>query len=88
MALDLRQHLKLAQQLVMTPQLQQAIKLLQHSRLELLDTIYNEMETNPMLEEQLSDEVDEEKKIETEHEVNIDEDKKHLIDKTKGGADE
>ena len=36
----------------MTPQLQQAIKLLQLSRLELLDTIYEEMETNPILEEQ------------------------------------
>jgi len=65
MALQLRQTLNLSQQLIMTPQLQQAIKLLQLSRLELLDTIYNEMETNPMLEEQLSDEVDEEKKIES-----------------------
>ena len=65
MALQLKQSLNLSQQLIMTPQLQQAIKLLQLSRLELLDTIYNEMETNPMLEEQLSDEVDEEKKIET-----------------------
>ncbi len=38
----------------MTPQLQQAIKLLQLSRLELLDTIYEEMEVNPALEEQTS----------------------------------
>jgi len=37
MALELRQSLKLSQQLVMTPQLQQAIKLLQLSRLELVD---------------------------------------------------
>jgi RNA polymerase sigma-54 factor len=48
----------------MTPQLQQAIKLLQLSRLELLDTIYSEMETNPMLEEQASDDGDEEKRPE------------------------
>ena len=51
MALELRQSLGLAQQLVMTPQLQQAIKLLQLSRLELLETISQEMEENPVLEE-------------------------------------
>ena len=49
--LELKQHLKLAQQLVMTPQLQQAIKLLQLSRLELVDTIQQEVEQNPLLEE-------------------------------------
>lgn len=54
MALELRQNLKLAQQLVMTPQLQQAIKLLQLSRLELATTIQQEMEQNPLLEEELS----------------------------------
>jgi RNA polymerase sigma-54 factor len=51
MALELRQNLKLTQQLVMTPQLQQAIKLLQLSRLELIETIQQEMETNPILED-------------------------------------
>ena len=35
MALDLKQSLKLGQQLLMTPQLQQAIKMLQLSRIEL-----------------------------------------------------
>ncbi len=50
-ALELRQQLKLTQQLIMTPQLQQAIKLLQLSRLELLETIHQELEINPMLEE-------------------------------------
>jgi len=44
----------------MTPQLQQAIKLLQLSRLELLETIYQEMETNPVLEEQGAIESEEE----------------------------
>jgi len=34
----------------MTPQLQQAIKLLQLNRIELLETINQEIETNPMLE--------------------------------------
>lgn len=51
MALELRQQLKLSQQLVMTPQLQQAIKLLQLSRLELLETMQQELLENPFLEE-------------------------------------
>jgi RNA polymerase sigma-54 factor len=50
-AMELRQQLKLSQQLVMTPQLQQAIKLLQLSRLELVDVVRQEMEENPMLDE-------------------------------------
>jgi RNA polymerase sigma-54 factor len=51
MALELRQQLKLSQQLVMTPQLQQAIKLLQLSRLELMETVQQELLENPLLEE-------------------------------------
>jgi len=51
MALELKQNLRLSQQLVMTPQLQQAIKLLQLSRLELVDLIRTEVEQNPLLEE-------------------------------------
>jgi len=51
MELGLQQNLTLTQQLVMTPQLQQAIKLLQLSRLELVDMIQQEMEQNPALEE-------------------------------------
>ncbi|EPR42199.1 RNA polymerase, sigma 54 subunit, RpoN [Desulfovibrio sp. X2] len=51
MALELRQQLKLSQQLVMTPQLQQAIKLLQLSRLELMETVQQELLENPFLEE-------------------------------------
>jgi RNA polymerase sigma-54 factor len=51
MAIELRQQLKLAQQLVMTPQLQMAIKLLQLSRIELQDTIQQELVENPALEE-------------------------------------
>ena len=51
MALDLRLQLKLSQQLVMTPQLQQAIKLLQLSRMELVDVVTEELAENPLLEE-------------------------------------
>jgi RNA polymerase sigma-54 factor len=51
MVFELRQELRLTQQLVMTPQLQQAIKLLQLCRLELLDVINQEIEENPLLED-------------------------------------
>ena len=59
MALELKQSLKLSQRLIMTPQLQQAIKFLQLSRLELCQTINHEMEANPLLEEAPVDEVEE-----------------------------
>ena len=42
--------LKLGQQLTMTPQLQQAIKLLQLSTLDLQQEIHQVLESNPMLE--------------------------------------
>ena len=51
MALEIKQNIKLAQQLVITPQLQQAIKLLQLTRMELVDVIQEEMNENPLLEE-------------------------------------
>jgi RNA polymerase sigma-54 factor len=56
MALELKQTIKLTQSLVMTPQLQQAIKLLQLSRLELQNTIQQELVENPVLEEALEEE--------------------------------
>jgi len=64
MALEIRQQLKLSQQLVMTPQLQQAIKLLQLSRMELVDLVHQELEENPVLEE--SAEAAEEKEVREE----------------------
>jgi RNA polymerase sigma-54 factor len=51
MAIEMRQQMKLSQQLVMTPQLQQAIKLLQLSRIELQDLVRQELEENPVLDE-------------------------------------
>ncbi|MFN9068565.1 MAG: RNA polymerase factor sigma-54, partial [Bdellovibrionales bacterium] len=47
----LRQSMNLSQNLVITPQLQQAIKLLQMSRLELESAVHAELEENPILEE-------------------------------------
>jgi RNA polymerase sigma-54 factor len=49
--MEARLELKLAQKLIMTPQLQQAIKLLQLSRLELAQTLAQELVENPVLEE-------------------------------------
>ena len=47
----MKQWLTLSQSLVMTPQLQQAIKLLQLSRMELENVINTELVDNPVLEE-------------------------------------
>lgn len=51
MGLDLKQEVRLSQQLVLTPQLQQAIKLLQLNRMELEEAIQEELASNPFLEE-------------------------------------
>ncbi|HRD78159.1 MAG TPA: RNA polymerase factor sigma-54 [Hyphomicrobiaceae bacterium] len=50
MALATRLELRQGQQLVMTPQLQQAIRLLQLSNLELVQFVEAELEKNPLLE--------------------------------------
>ncbi|MEE8278421.1 MAG: RNA polymerase factor sigma-54 [Thermoanaerobaculia bacterium] len=51
MALEQKLSLKLAQRLVMTPSLQQAIKLLQMTRLELQTVLTQELVENPLLED-------------------------------------
>ena len=95
MALELRQQLKLTQQLIMTPQLQLSIKLLQLSRLELVEAIRQELEENPALEE-VQDFADEEsradqseaasddtpaiKEVEIEEKINDDIDWSNYID--------
>jgi len=50
MVMSPRLEQRLGQSLVMTPQLQQAIKLLQLSNLELSEFVEGELETNPLLE--------------------------------------
>jgi RNA polymerase sigma-54 factor len=50
MALTTKLELRQSQQLVMTPQLQQAIRLLQLSNLELSQFVETELERNPLLE--------------------------------------
>ena len=59
MALEQRLSLKLSQRLIMTPALQQAIKLLQMSTLELCEEIATELQENPALEEVSPSEGDE-----------------------------
>jgi RNA polymerase sigma-54 factor len=51
MAISQKLHTKLVQKLILTPSLQQAIKLLPMSTLELRDLLTQEMVENPMLEE-------------------------------------
>lgn len=53
MAVNIKQSMNLSQNLRMTPQLQQAIKLLQLSRMELETAVRKELEENPVLEEGL-----------------------------------
>ncbi|MGI9493918.1 MAG: RNA polymerase factor sigma-54, partial [Geminicoccaceae bacterium] len=51
MSVSLRLDLRQSQSLVITPQLQQAIKLLQLGNLELSSTVQQELEQNPFLEQ-------------------------------------
>ena len=51
MALQIKMSQKMSQSLMMTPQLQHAIKLLQLGRMEYIDAIHEELLENPVLEE-------------------------------------
>src|SRR3989338_4135050 len=79
MAFDLKQTLKLGQQLGMTRQLQQAIRLLQLNRIELAELLREELLENPVLEEELEDE-----KLEDEEKDKEEEPKKEEMKELKG----
>ncbi|HEX8152855.1 MAG TPA: RNA polymerase sigma-54 factor, partial [Thermoanaerobaculia bacterium] len=66
MALEQKLHLKLSQKLIMTPSLQQAIKLLQLSKLELQEVLNQELLENPLLDESGEEIKAEEQQTETE----------------------
>ncbi len=68
--IGIKQNLKMSQQLMMTPQLQQAIKLLQLSRLELEEFVAQQLEENPVLEEGNLVSREEERSVEKEKETN------------------
>jgi RNA polymerase sigma-54 factor len=50
MAISTKLEMRQSQSLIMTPQLMQAIKLLQMSNLDLVDYVEAELERNPLLE--------------------------------------
>ena len=79
MALEQKLHLKLSQKLIMTPSLQQAIKLLQLSKLELQEVLNQELLENPLLEEGAdeakNDEPEAPEQVKTEEEKKADENK-------------
>ncbi|HXG58933.1 MAG TPA: RNA polymerase factor sigma-54 [Thermoanaerobaculia bacterium] len=95
MALEQKLHLKLSQKLIMTPSLQQAIKLLQLSKLELQEVLNQEILENPLLEE-VSEETKaeeaeaeaQETKSETEEEARKPETKEPEKEKEKDSFDE
>jgi len=66
MALEQKLHLKLSQKLIMTPSLQQAIKLLQLSKLELQEVLNQELLENPLLEESAEESKQEEAESEAQ----------------------
>ncbi len=66
--MKLRLDLKLSQKLIMTPQLQQAIKLLQLSRLELQQSLQQHLMENPLLEELITETEETEETTVTERE--------------------
>jgi len=55
MGLEQKLSVKMSQRLIMTPSLQQAIKLLQMSKLEVVEEIQQELTENPVLEEALDE---------------------------------
>ena len=57
MALEQKLQLKLSQKLILTPALQQAIKLLPMATLELVDVLNQEVVENPLLEEMSPEEL-------------------------------
>jgi RNA polymerase sigma-54 factor len=69
MSIQQKLHLKIGPRLHMTPSLQQAIKLLPLARLELQNYLAQEMQVNPILEEQVTTVEDEEYDAEKEMEI-------------------
>jgi RNA polymerase sigma-54 factor len=76
MALEQKLHLKLSQKLIMTPSLQQAIKLLQLSKLELQEVLNQELLENPLLEESAEEAKQEEAEVEAQEKTQTEEEAK------------
>src|SRR4026208_1092647 len=69
MAISQKLHTKLVQKLILTPSLQQAIKLLPMSTLELADLLNQEMVENPLLEEVPTEELQPAEQQQTQEKV-------------------
>ena len=80
MALEQKLHLKLSQKLIMTPSLQQAIKLLQLSKLELQEVLNQELLENPLLEETAEEIKQEEAEAESQETKNEQEDEAKKVE--------
>jgi RNA polymerase sigma-54 factor len=76
MALEQKLHLKLSQKLIMTPSLQQAIKLLQLSKLELQEVLNQELLENPLLEESADEAKQEDAEVEAQEKTQTEEEAK------------
>ena len=72
MAMEMKLNFKQEMRLVPTPMLQQAIKLLQLSRLELVQAVHQEMIENPILEEILEEEEELDQKQENPEDPSLD----------------
>ncbi|VAX20202.1 RNA polymerase sigma-54 factor RpoN [hydrothermal vent metagenome] len=68
MGMEMKLQMRMSQRLVMTPMLQQAIKMLPMTRLELIQTIRGELDDNPLLEELANEAEDEAERQEKEAE--------------------
>src|SRR5689334_1335432 len=80
MALEQKLHLKLSQKLIMTPSLQQAIKLLQLGKLELQEVLNQELLENPLLEETAEEQKPEEAEAEQQEAKNESEEEAKKIE--------
>ena len=76
MALEQKLHLRLSQKLIMTPSLQQAIKLLQLSKLELQEVLNQELLENPLLEESAEEAKQDEAEAEAQEKTQTEEEAK------------
>ena len=73
MGIQQKLHTKLVQKLILTPSLQQAIKLLPMSTLELSDLLNQEMVENPMLEEVPTEDLQPAEAVQAQEKAEIDE---------------
>ena len=80
MALQIRQTLRQTQQLVMTPQLQQAIKLLQYTHQEMVGALEQELKENPVLEMAADDDPFSERETAERNDLNSLEDSTKEVD--------